>query len=87
MERFLDDDIVGEIRSCDVPDVAGEMADEEEVTLGPQGLGGGEVGLRDGAGQGFVIGVDDQLPPLDEVLELTDCRGHGQELAVEGRIP
>ena len=58
MERFLDDDIVGEIvvdQGCwrswrstvgirylvglasDVPDVAGELADEQEVTLDPQG--------------------------------------------------
>ena len=36
-----------------MPDVAGELADEEEVTLSPQGPGGGGVGLRDGAGQGF----------------------------------
>ena len=78
-------DLVG--LASNVPDVAGELADEEEVMLSPQGLGGGGVGLHDEAGQGFVISVNDQLPPLDEVLELPDCRGHGQELTVEGRIP
>ena len=46
--------------------------------------GGGGEGLHDRAGQGFVVGVDDQLPALDEVLELPDRRSHGQELAVEG---
>ena len=81
MERFLADDIVGKIvvsqggwRISNVPDLASELADEEKVTLGPQGPGGGGVGLHDGAGQGFVVGVDDQLPAFDEVLELPDCR-------------
>ena len=37
--------------------------------------------------RGFVVGVDDQLPALDEVLELPYRRSHGQELAVEGQIP
>ena len=37
--------------ASDVPDVAGELADEQEVTLGPQGPSGSGVGL--GAGQGF----------------------------------
>ena len=58
-----------------VLDVAGELADEEEVTLSLQRPGGGRVGLRDGAGQRLVIGEDDQLLP------------HGQELAVKGQIP
>ena len=31
----------------DMADVASELADEEELTLGPQGPGGGGVGLRD----------------------------------------
>ena len=75
-------DLVG--LASDVTDVAGELADEEEVMLGPQGPGGGGVGLCDGVGQGFVIGVDDQFPALDEVLELPDHRSHGQ---VEGGIP
>ena len=55
-----------------MPDVAGELADEEEVTLGPQGPSGGGVGLRDGAGEGLVVCVNDQLPAIDEVLELRD---------------
>ena len=50
--------------ASDVSDVAGKLADKEEVTLGSQGPGGGGVGLHDGAGQGFVIGLDDQLLPL-----------------------
>ena len=77
-------DLVG--LTSDLPDVAGELADKE-VGLGPQGPGGGGVGLCDGADQGFVVRVDDQLPALDEVLELPDRCGYGQELAVEGRIP
>ena len=48
-------DLVG--LASDVPDVTGELADEEGVTLGPQGPGGGRVSLCDGAGQGFVVGV------------------------------
>ena len=68
-------------------DVAGELADEEEVVLGLQGPGGGGVGLHDGAGEGLVVCVDDQLPALDEVLELLDRHGHGQKLAGNGRIP
>ena len=69
-----------------MPDVADELADEEEVRLGPQGPGGGGVGLRDGAGEGLVVGVDDQFPALYKVLELLDRHSHRQELAIEGRI-
>ena len=63
-------------------DVVGELANEEEVALSPQGTGGDGVGLRDGAGEGLVVHVDDQLPALVEVLELPDKRGHREELAV-----
>ena len=42
------------------------------------------MGLHDGAGQGLVVGVVDQFPALNEMLELPDLRGHSQELAVEG---
>ena len=70
-----------------MPDVAGELADEKEVTLSPQGPGGGGVGLHDGAREGLVVCVDDQLPALEEVLELPDRRSQGQELAIKGRIP
>ena len=107
MERFLDDDIVGEIiidqgrwrirRSaegvCDlvglnsnVPDVAGELADEQEVAFGLQGPSVSGVGLGDGIGQGFVISIYNHLPPL-EVLELPDSGGDGRELAFEGGVP
>ena len=79
LERFLDDDIVGEIvvgQGCWrfrrpresasaslLPDVAGELAYKE-----------------DGAGQGLAIRVDYHLPSLDEMLKLPDHRSHGQEL-------
>ena len=59
-------DLVGV--SGDVTDVTGKLADEKEVALSPQGPGGGGVGLCDGAGEGLVVRVDDQLPALDEVL-------------------
>ena len=43
----------------DVPDVAGVLRDEQEMSLSSQGPGGSGVGLGDGAGQGLVVGVDD----------------------------
>ena len=69
-----------------MPVVAGELADEEKVTLGPQESGGGGVGLRDGAGEGLVVHVDDQLPALYVVLKLPDECSLGEELAIEGGI-
>ena len=78
-------DLVG--LASNMPDVAGELADEQEVTLGPQGPSGSGVGLGDRAGQGLVISVCYHLPPLDEVLELPDRGGNGQELAVQGGVP
>ena len=36
--------------ASDVPDVIGELADEQQVTLGPQGPSGSGVGLGDGTG-------------------------------------
>ena len=62
-------------------DVAGELADEEEVTLGSQGPGGGGVGLHDGAGEGLVVCIDDQFTALNEVLELHDGGRDSKELA------
>ena len=53
--------------ASDVPDVAGKLADEKQVTYCLQGPGGGGVSLRDGAGQGLVVGVENQLPALDSV--------------------
>ena len=47
----------------------------------------GGVGLRDGAGEGLVVHVDDQLPALDEVLKLLDGRSHGEEHGIKSRIP
>ena len=61
-----------------MPDVAGELRDEEKVSLSSQGPGGGGVGLGDGAGEGLVVSVDNQLPPFDVVLELLDRGGDGQ---------
>ena len=64
-----------------MPDVASELGDEEEVSLGSQGPGGDGVGLGDGAGQGLVICIDNK-----PVLELLDRGSHGQELPVEGGV-
>ena len=73
--------------ASDVPDVAGELANEQEVTLSQKGPSGSGVGLGDGTGQGFVISVYNHLPLLDEVLELPDGGGDSQELPVEGGVP
>lgn len=70
-----------------MPDVAGVLRDEEQMSLSSQGPGGSGVGLGDGAGQGLVVRVDDQAPPLDVMLELLDCGSNGQELPVEGGVP
>lgn len=70
-----------------MPDVAGVLRDEKQMSLSSQGPGGSGVGLGDGAGQGLVVRVDDQAPPLDVVLELLDRGGYGQELPVEGGVP
>ena len=45
------------------------------------------MGLGDGAGQGLVVRVDDQAPPLNVMLELLDRSGNDQELPVEGGVP
>ena len=42
-----------------MPDVAGVLKDEQEMSLSLQGPVGSEVGLGDGAGQGLVVRVDD----------------------------
>ena len=70
-----------------MPDVAGELRDEEEVSLGPQGPGGGGVGLGDRDSQGLMVRVDNKPPPLDVVLELLDRGRDGQELPIEGGVP
>ena len=70
--------------TSDVPDVAVELADKQELALGPQGPSGGGVGLADGAGQRLVVSIYYHLPPLNEVLELPDRCEDGQELVVEG---
>ena len=44
------------------------------------------MGLGDGAGERLVVRVDYHLPPLDEVLELPDGGGDGQELPIEGGV-
>ena len=62
-----------------MPDVAGELRDEEKVSLSSQGPGGGGVGLGDGAGEGLVVSVDNQPPPFDVVLELLDGGRDGQK--------
>ena len=67
-----------------MPDVAGVLRDEQEVSLSSQGPGG--MGLGDGAGQGLVVRVDDQAPPLDVVLELLDRSGYSQELPVKSGV-
>ena len=70
-----------------MPDVAGVLRDEQEMSLSSQGPVGSGVGLGDGAGQGLVISVYDKPPPFDVVLELLDRGGYGQELPVEGGVP
>ena len=77
-------DLVG--LSGDVPDVAGELGDEEEVSLGSQGPGRSGVGLGDGAGQGLMVGVYYQAPPFDLVSKLLDSGRYGEEFPIEGRI-
>ena len=64
-------------------DVAGELADEQELAFSSQGPGGRGVELGDGAGEGFVVCIDDKFPALDEVLKLPYRRSHGEEFAVE----
>ena len=69
-----------------MPDVAGELGDEQQLSLSAQGPGGSGVGLGDGAGQGLVVCVDDHSPSFDVVQELLDHGSDSQELDVEGGV-
>ena len=69
-----------------MPDVAGELGDEEEALSLPR-TGGCGVGLCDGAGERLVIRIDYHLPTFDEVLELPEGGGASLELLVEGGVP
>ena len=64
--------------------IGGKLADKHEVAFGSQGPGGCGVGLGDGAGEGFVVGEDDEFPALDRVLKLLHGSGHSEEFTVEG---